>query len=144
MKDRPPNFSAARFETINRRVIAATFGALFVSLCAPAGSFFSDFNSGTLPAGTAVYGSATNDTTGGYTNSGCIKLTTTAGGTGSLIIGDLDSGQPVDNFVVSFKALVGGGTGADGFSFSFANDLPAGAFGEDGAGSGLRVEFDTF
>src|SRR5205807_4624865 len=31
-----------------------------------------------------------------------------------------------------------------GFSFSFANDPPAGAFGEDGAGSGLRVEFDTF
>src|SRR5437762_1662620 len=83
------------------------FGALFVSLCAPAGSFFSDFNSGTLPAGTAVYGSATNDTTGGYTNSGCIKLTTATGSvSGSFIVGDLDSGQPVDNFVVSFKALV--------------------------------------
>ena len=47
--------------------------------CLQAGSFSTDFNSG-LPAGTAVHGNAmvsTNDGTGGgFTNSGCLQLTT--------------------------------------------------------------------
>src|SRR5213593_4218089 len=89
---------------------------------AHAGTFTSDFNSGTVPAGVTLYGVATNDLVGGFTNSGCIKLTTNAGSLqGSMILGDLDSGTPVVSFSAQFKALIGGGSGADGFSFNFAN-----------------------
>ncbi len=41
---------------------------------------------------------------------------------------------------------VGGGTfpPADGFSFCFANNLPAGGWGEEGIGNGLIVAFDVY
>jgi PA14 domain len=122
---------------------------LLAACVAPAfaGSFTTDFNSG-LPAGTAVFGNTLVSTNGGLTNSGCLKLTTaTNTQNGSFIItNDLDAGQPVVSFTASFKALVGGGTAADGFSFSFAPDLPFSTFpqGEEGAGTGLSVVFDTF
>jgi hypothetical protein len=123
----------------------AAVSAILTALPVRAGTFFSDFNSGTLPAGTSVYGVTTNDTTGGYTNSGCIKLTKAVGSTsGGFVINDLDAGTPVVGFTASFKALIGGGTGADGMSFNFAPDVPLGTISEEGAGTGLTVEFDTF
>src|SRR3954451_22643633 len=120
-------------------VYLGSFGA------AQAGSFTSDFNSG-LPAGTAVFGNTVVSTNGGFTNSGCLKLTTAANNQngGFVITDDLDAGQPVIAFTASFKALVGGGSAADGFSFNFASDLPFGTITEEGAGTGLTVEFDTF
>ncbi len=125
-------------------LVAGAIGWLASLASLSAGSFSTDFNS-SLPSGTAVFGSATNDLVGGFTNSGCIKLTTTAGGTGSFIItNDLDTGTAPVSLTARFKALVGGGTGADGFSFNFAPDLPLAGFGEDGAGTGLTVAFDTF
>src|SRR5215468_9248449 len=119
-----------------------------------AGSFFSDFNSG-LPAGTAIFGNTSvspNDGTGGgYTNSGCLQLTTelTGGQSGVFIItNDLDAGALVTGFTATFKALVASvGVGADGFSFNFASDLDLTgnwASPEEGSGTGLTVEFDTF
>ncbi len=129
-------------------LLAAGTGALLCwTLSSPAGSFFSDFNSG-LPAGTTVYGTANIASAGGYTNSGCLRLisATNTPGTGSFVItNDLDAGTPIVGFSAAFKVYIGGGTGADGFSFNFAPDLPAdGNFGEEGAGTGITVEFDTF
>jgi hypothetical protein len=120
-------------------------GALFAALSTQAGSFVTDFNSG-LPAGTAIFGNTTVSANGGFTNSGCLKLTTAlASQTGGFVItNDLDAGVPVAGFVASFKALIGGGNAADGFSFNFANDLPFSTISEEGAGTGLTVEFDTF
>lgn len=111
-----------------------------------AGSFSSDFNSG-LPSGTAVYGNAIVDTSGGLTNSGVLKLTSAANSQiGSFIIDDLDPSQRISSYTVSFKLLMGGGTAppADGISFNFATDLPNSAFNEEGAGSGLTITFDCY
>ncbi len=120
---------------------------LAAALSAPAATFFSDFNSG-LPAGSAVYGNSTNLSSGGYTNSGYLLLTPNVASQsgGYVITSDLDSGNPVYGFVAQFKAYIGGGgaVGADGVSFNFASDLPLGVIGEEGAGSGLTVEFDTY
>jgi hypothetical protein len=65
---------------------------------------------------------------------------------GSILIDDLDAGAAVSGFVATFKLRMGGGSGnaADGFSFNFANDLPDGTFGEEGAGTGLTVTFDIY
>src|ERR1041385_2437473 len=118
--------------------------------CAQAGSFSTDFNSG-LPDGTAIYGDAMvtpNDGSGGgFTNSGALLLTPEAASkNGSFIItNDLDNGQAIVSFTASFKVLIGSSFfGADGVSFNFAPDLPAGPITEEGAGTGLTVEFDTY
>jgi PA14 domain-containing protein/Ig-like domain-containing protein/lectin family protein len=131
-----------------RLFLTAAFAALGLLFPAQAGTFSSDFNSG-LPDGTAVFGVATNDLVGGYTNSGCIKLTTAVNSVAGvfLLANDLDAGVPVVSFTANFRALVGGGSGADGFSFNFASDLDlTGAWGapEEGNGTGLTVEFDTY
>ena len=125
--------------------LAGIVALLATALVSPAATFFSDFNSG-LPAGTAIYGESAIATTGGYTNSGCLLLTSNlvSQSGGFRIDSDLDAGAPVYGFVAQFKAFVGGGNGADGFSFNFASDLPGGTMTEEGAGSGLTVEFDTF
>src|SRR5438309_10816586 len=79
--------------------------------CLQAGSFSTDFNSG-LPAGTAVHGNAmvsTNDGTGGgFTNSGCLQLTTnTPSQTGGFIItNNFDGGQAVVCFTVGLHAFL--------------------------------------
>src|SRR5437588_8529407 len=84
--------------------------AMSVVSTAQSGTFFADFNSGATPPSSALYGDAVIETSGGYTNSGCLKLTKATGSQqGSFIINDLDAGQPVLGFTVAFKALVGGG-----------------------------------
>lgn len=110
-----------------------------------AGSFITDFNSG-LPTNSTVFGSATISTNGGFTNSGCLKLTTAVNSQNAsfIITNDLDSGIPIVSFATRFKLLIGGGNGADGFSFNFAPNLPMNTIGVEGAGSGLTVEFDTY
>src|SRR2546423_2838905 len=66
---------------------------------AQAGAFFSDFNSGSTPAGSTLYDAAVIEGTGGFTNSGCVKLTKAVGSVqGGYIINDLDAGQPVVGF----------------------------------------------
>jgi hypothetical protein len=128
--------------------LLATALAVIGSLAtAQAGSFFADFNDGLVPANATVYGSATVLASGGYTNSGFLELTPAVGSQGGgFILNDLDAGTPIVSFTASYKCLIGGGgyTGADGMSFNFAPDLPPGPISQEGAGTGLTVEFDTF
>ena len=132
----------------NKTTLLATAIAVIGSLAsAQAGSFFADFNDGLVPANATVYGDAAVMASGGYTNSGFLQLTTLVGGqNAAFIINDLEAGTPVVSFTASFKCLIGGGgyTGADGISFNFAPDLPAGTITEQGAGTGLTVAFVTF
>src|SRR6266571_3998104 len=116
------------------------------TLSAQAGSFSSDFNSG-LPAGATLYGTAVVEPTGGVGDSGCLKLTKAINSqSGSIVLDDLDGGQPIYGFDVSYDVLIGGGTAtpADGMSLCVAPDLPNGAWGEQGTGSGLRFVFETY
>jgi hypothetical protein len=111
---------------------------------------FNTFNPLAPPASTWLNGSATayNDSSGGVNNSGVLKLTTaTPSQISTFIIDDLNGGQPIGGFTATFKLLIGGGTPipADGFSFNFAPDIgTSDLFAEEGEGSGLTVEFDTF
>ena len=111
-----------------------------------AGVFETDFESG-LPDTSQVAGSANLDTVGGVSNSAAMKLTLSqnTAETGSWVINDFDGGALIGAFTASFKVLIGSSnaTPAFGLSFCFATDL-AGSFGVDGAGSGLRIVFDTF
>src|ERR1035441_571749 len=120
---------------------------LTTALSLSAGTFTNAFDSG-LPVGTAVYGDAVIRANGGVSGSGCLQMTTNlASQTAGFLISDLDSGAQIGGFTATFKLLLGGGstaTPADGFSFNFANDLPDGVITEEGAGSGLTVEFDTY
>lgn len=106
--------------------------------------FYSDFDEG-LPAGAEVRGDAYVDISGEVAKSGILRLTDAGQGRlGSLIVRDFAGGAEVAKFWARFQVRVGGGTGAEGFSFNVAPDLPPEAFGEAGAGGWLRVSFDTF
>lgn len=102
-----------------------------------------DFNDGQTPPGAELNGTAT-----AATGDGILHLTEAENSqAGSIIIYDVDNGQPVSGFVASFKLRVGGGTTppADGLSFVWVTDLPSGTtFGEDGSGTGLVVSYDIY
>lgn len=128
-----------------RRVVGAlglcTASALY------AGTFQADFNNAQVPAGSAVWGSAVVEATGGVGDSGVLKLTKSVNDQqGSLVIEDFDAGATVYGFQATMKARIGGGspTPADGWSFNFGPDLPDGPITEEGAGTGLSVVFDTY
>jgi hypothetical protein len=106
-----------------------------------------NFDDGQVPAGTAVYGSAIVDTSGGVNDSGTLKITEAANSqSGSFVIDDVKAGAPVSAFTATFQLRMGEGTPtpADGLSFVFAPDIPNGAWGPEGTGSGLVVEIDTW
>ncbi len=63
---------------------------------------------------------------------------------GSMIIDDLGCRPAMRQLHRQFKLFIGGGNGADGFSFNFAPDLPDAPFGQEGDGTGLTVAFDTY
>lgn len=112
-----------------------------ISVTSPTATY--DFNSG-LPPGTAIYGNAYVDA-----GSGVLELNENIGNQyGTFLTSDLAPGRFVRGFAASFKmrSLAGTFPPADGFSFNWANDLTNGVFlgGEEGDGSGLRVNFDTF
>jgi hypothetical protein len=133
--------------SIKIRLFAAAFAAVGSLASVQAGSFFADFNDGLVPANATAYGNAMVLPSGGYTNSGFLELTPAVGSqSAAFILNDLDAGTPVVSFTASYKCLIGGGgySGADGMSFNFAPDLPAGPISQEGAGTGLTVEFDTF
>jgi hypothetical protein len=124
-----------------------TLSLLAVSGVAPV-TFATDFNSG-VPAGSAIYGTAAVDITGGVADSGVLKLTTAQGSQGgSFIVSNLTPGLAVSAFSARFKMWVSGGSAnpADGFSFNFASDLPDAHIGggEEGGGTGLTVAFDNY
>src|SRR5438477_10914116 len=99
------------------------------TLSVRAGSFFSDFNSGALPAGTHTNaggsGGAYLEGTGGVGDSGCLKITKTINSqNGSFILDDLDAGNPIYGFDINFNVRVGGsGNPADGFAVVVAPDI---------------------
>jgi hypothetical protein len=114
---------------------------------ARAGNFTSDFNSG-VPSGVTLNGTSVIEPTGGVNNSGVFKLTKALNSqSGSLVIDDLDAGNPVYGFDLTAKVRLGGGTGtpADGFSINF--DPSAGAStvtGEEGTSGGITFAFDLY
>jgi hypothetical protein len=122
------------------------------TLSARAGSFFSDFNSGTLPPGTHANSSGSGgaylEPTGGVGDSGCFKITKNINDQhGSLILDDLDGGNPIYGFDATFKLRIGGGgsTPADGMAFCVAPDLSdTSMWDERGAGSGIRICWATY
>ena len=126
------------------------------TLSAQAGTFFSDFNTGLLPAGTHTNsnissggtGGAYLELSGGIGDSGCLKLTKNlTSQNGSFILDDLDSGNPIYGFDVTYKVRIGGGTAtpADGMSLSVGPDLLDNTLiGEGGVGSGLRFDWDIY
>jgi hypothetical protein len=138
-----------------KRVVKVVFfavGCLSLTGLAHAAGFVTDFNAG-LPPGsmTNALGSRVSPN-GGVGNSGVLKLTSfdTFGAQNIFYVTNLAGGAPVTNFVVKFRLALGGGSccglrQADGMAFSMGNDLPlGGTFGEEGAGTGLIVGFDTW
>jgi hypothetical protein len=114
----------------------------------PAEQTFS-FDDGVVPAGTAVFGNAMVTMDGGVDGSGVLRLTEAIDSqAGTFIIPDLDAGQAVESITVTFRPRVGEGETppADGFSFSWANNIPDAnvALGEEGVGNGLIVSFDIY
>jgi uncharacterized repeat protein (TIGR01451 family) len=82
-----------------------------------------------------------------YVSGGLLHLTDNViSRQGSYIATNVLGGSAAQSFTAAFKLRIGGGsaTAADGFSFNFANNLPLGSFGEEGAGSGLTISFDSF
>jgi hypothetical protein len=120
------------------------------TLPAWAGTFTADFNSGALPSGTHTNANAAGgaylELTGGVGNSGCLTLTKNINSQqGSFILDDLDAGQPIYGFDVTFKVRIGGGTAtpADGFSVCAGPSLfDTSNFGEGGAGGSLIFGWD--
>jgi len=107
--------------------------------------FFSDFESG-LPAGTTLYGNALIGDAGG---NNVLRLTDVAIYVyGAILIPNPLGAANVDVLHAHWRSLVGGGSGADGYSFNWATDLPNppsdGLHYEEGVGSGLSVTVDTF
>jgi hypothetical protein len=124
--------------------LAGSAAGLALLSSAIAGSFDANFNDNQLPPGTQVYGD-TGDGSAGIIEDGVLKLTKAVGSQqGGFVIEDLDAGAVVSGFTTTFKLLIGGGNGADGFSFNFAPDVPDWSMSEEGAGNGLSVCFDVY
>jgi hypothetical protein len=106
-----------------------------------------DFNDGAVPPGSVVVGSAAVDYSGGINDSGVLKLTVAENSLMGAFLFDTPAGvSAIQDLIVTWKMRVGGGTEppADGFSFVLGSDIQESAFGEEGAGSGLVVSFDTY
>jgi VCBS repeat-containing protein len=98
-----------------------------------------DFSSN-APAGSTLLGSAI--VTNGY-----LQLNPPqANQSGSIILPDVAPSNAIAGFTATFKVRMTSGSTppADGFSFVWANNLTNTPFGENGAGYGLIVSFDTF
>jgi hypothetical protein len=122
---------------------ASAAGLAFLT-SAQAGSFSANFNDNQVPPLTGLYGDQGDGNAGAISNGVLILTRAVANNNGGFIIEDLDGGLPISGFTATFKLLIGNGSGAAGFSFNFAPDLPDGTINEEGAGSDLRVCFDTY
>lgn len=109
-------------------------------------SFF-DFNDYQLPAGLSLGGVA-NVQGNGFNGTGSLELTSATGSLSSgLIIPDQSGGGDVTSMTMLLRMYIGNGSGnaADGLSINYSTDLGGiTTTGEEGAGSGLRVTFDTY
>jgi len=106
-----------------------------------------DFEEGELPPDTTLFGSARLGDDDSGANS-CLHLTDPADSYGHFLISNIGSGKNVRQIDIQWRSLIGGGSGADGYSLNWAIDLPEtpdyGNPGEEGIGSGLTVTVDTF
>ncbi|HXG47502.1 MAG TPA: hypothetical protein VNO52_07755, partial [Methylomirabilota bacterium] len=99
-------------------------------------------NFDSLPPGATLMGNAA-------VADGVLKLTVNANSQAGVFVTPNAPGL-VESFEVTFRALIGGGTccgdrTADGWSFSFGNDLTLPpAINEEGTGTGLIVSFDSW
>src|SRR5438034_8503905 len=126
------------------------------ALSVQAGTFTSDFNSGALPPGTHTNsngstggsGGAYLELTGGVGDSGCLKITKNVNSqNGSFVLDDLDAGQPIYGFDITYKLRMGGGSGtpADGMALVVAPELAdTSIWGETGTGSGMRFTWGIY
>jgi hypothetical protein len=99
------------------------------------------------PSGAVYTGNAAWQATTREGDSSSVVLTGAATGqNGTFILPDQDGGEKVKSLLARFEVRVRQWSNppADGWSFSWAPDLPATLFGEEGAGSGLRVSFDSY
>ena len=117
-------------------------------------AFASSFD--TQPTGSLLFGNAAPN---GTITNGVLHLTDAVNGAyGAFYTPPIAA--PIESYSIHFNALVGGGTccgdpttggattTADGFSANIAGDLPIpaayGSPGEEGAGTGLSILFDTW
>lgn len=108
-----------------------------------------DFNSGAVPPGYKLTGTASTAATGGLNGSGMVKLTTAlTGQAGALTVNDFSGGAAISGFIAEFDLRLGGGSTppADGLSFNFTPPVSAPTAGslEEGVGTGLSVCFDVY
>lgn len=106
-----------------------------------------NFNDMTLPEESALFGSAWILDGVGVNNTPCVILTEALEGqSGSFVLQAPAGSTPIADFTATWMMLIGGGpaAAADGASFVLGQDIPDGAFGEGGTGSGLIVSFDTY
>ena len=98
---------------------------LYFTLTLPvsAATFTADFNSGTVPAGSTISGTAAANAAGGYTNSGGLRLTEAVGGqVGNWVVNDFSAGAAINAFNATFKVELGPVGGADGFSLNWGTN----------------------
>lgn len=89
-----------------------------------------------VPNGTTLLGSASVE-------NGVLRLTPPgAAPLGSVILPDRTSSNRIAGFSASFQMRMSSAPG-EGCSFVWGSAMPAGPFGEEGAGYGLVVSFDT-
>lgn len=111
-----------------------------------AGVFNNNFNSDV--SGIVEFGGVARWVeSGGVGGSGYVSLTDALNDqpNSTMIVNDLDAGAARSGFLTTFKLRMGGGSGnaADGFAFSWGNDI-ASTFGEEGSGTGLSVCWDIY
>jgi hypothetical protein len=108
---------------------------------------FYSFEGGQLPLNTEIQGTATLEPAAGFNGGGGLQLTPAIGSQqGAFFIPDLDGGKPVFGIQVDFKLLIDQPSAdpADGVSFSWGSDVTSASVGEEGQGTGLIIEFDTY
>jgi hypothetical protein len=131
--------------TVTSRAAIASVMAKFDAGTSPAVNL--NFNDGVVPPGGAIFGTALIQGSGGVAGSAFVQLTEAVNGQGGSFLFNTPAGStPIADFTATWMMLVGGGTAipADGFSFVLGEDIGDASFGEDGAGSGLIVGFDTY
>ncbi|HRY51922.1 MAG TPA: hypothetical protein P5186_28150 [Candidatus Paceibacterota bacterium] len=131
--------------TVTSRTAIASVMAPFDTGTNPAVDI--DFNNGTVPADGAIFGNAVVQFSGGVSDTGFLQLTEAVNDQSSSFLLNTPAGSaPIKDFTATWMMRVGGGTAtpADGCSFILGTDIGDGAFGEDGAGAGLVVSFDTY
>lgn len=107
-----------------------------------------DFNRTNLPPGASLFDHAYIGDDGSGLN-GCLHLTDPGvASSGHLKLSNIGEGMNVTRLQIQWRSLIGGGSGADGYSINWANDLPKAPVyanpGEEGAGSGITVAVDTY